>query len=434
MIRLLRPLVRAATYRRAVFLLLGAVLALPYLMAVVLFAQMAAEDPRNRAGVLALAAVAALIAAAPPFLTGTRELEIAAARALLDVDLPGHDRSRPPALETRLRTALWFAVHTLTGAVIGAVGLMTLPVGPLAITDWLGLTDGTFTANTGWWVLAGVALPIAAIYACAGLGRLAATMAPVLLGPSPAQRLAELHERERRLAERNRLARELHDSVGHALTAMTLQAGAARAVFDSDPGFARQALGAIEETGRSAAGELDAVLGILRDEAAGRQAAPTLADLDRLLTGEVRAEVAAVDVPPQVSREAFRIVQESLTNAARHGAGPATLSIRQASGPGPSALPKAAQPPDPSPLPEAQPPDEDELVIKVSNRRAAQPGGQAGGRAGGRAGGHGIDGMRERVRLLGGTLTAGPDGELWRVEARLPLPRAAAGGSQGEQR
>ena len=108
-------------------------------------------------------------------------------------------------------------------------------------------------------------LLVGTVYAVAGLGALAATMAPVLLGPSPADRIAALEARERRLAERNRLARELHDSVGHALTATTLQAGAARAVFDSDPEFARRALAAIEEVGRTAMDDLDHVLGVLRD-------------------------------------------------------------------------------------------------------------------------------------------------------------------------
>nr|WP_307870707.1 histidine kinase [Actinoplanes brasiliensis] len=148
-------------------------------------------------------------------------------------------------------------------------------------------------------------------------------MAPVLLGPSAAERVAALEARERQLAERNRLARELHDSVGHALTAVTLQAGAARTVFDSDPAFARRALGSIEDLGRTALEELDAVLGLLRDDASG----PTLADVGRLLTGEVDAEVDDVDVPAPISREAYRIVQECLTNAAKHGSGRVTLRI-----------------------------------------------------------------------------------------------------------
>jgi signal transduction histidine kinase len=227
----------------------------------------------------------------------------------------------------------------------------------------------------------------------AGLGSLAATMAPVLLGPSTAERTAAVEARERRLAERNRLARELHDSVGHALTATTLQAGAARAVFDRDPEFARRALEAIEEVGRTAMEDLDHVLGVLR-ESGPEPARPqrTLADLDRLFA-DVRAGGVRLDtgvtvgaVPAPVSREAYRIVQESLTNAARHG-GPGAVTVRVRG--------------------------DEELTIEVRNALGDRPAGGGGGR--------GVDGMRERVRLLGGALEVGADGGEWRVRARLPL-------------
>ncbi|WP_250004496.1 sensor histidine kinase [Actinoplanes sp. M2I2] len=332
---------------------------------------LAAEE--DLAGIVATGLVAAAVAAVPPFLGGTRELEIAAARALLEVDLPAHDRNRPLAREARLRAALWFGLHLLTGAVIGAAVLIAVPLAVLSITGQerlLGPVPG---------VAVGVVLLVAALYATAGLGSLAATMAPVLLGPSQAERTAHLEAQERRLAERNRLARELHDSVGHALTAVTLQAGAARTVFDHDPGFARRALTAIEEQGRAALEELDAVLGLLRDAEA-----PTLADLDRLLTADVDAEVADVEVPVTVSREAYRIVQEGLTNAAKHGRGRPALRITAP----------------------------DELLIEITNRvgSTSDPGG-----------GRGLAGMRERVRLLGGRLETGENNGVWRVVARLPI-------------
>ena len=369
---MLRPLISATTYRRAVFLLLGAVVLTPYALILALIVGMFAGDGEDLPGLIATGLVAAAVGAVPPFLGGTRELEIAAARALLGVDLPGHDRTRPLARESRLRAALWFGLHLLTGAVIGAAVLIALPLAVLSIVGQerlLGPVPG---------VAVGLALLVATLYATAGLGALAATMAPVLLGPSPAERVAQLEAQERRLAERNRLARELHDSVGHALTAVTLQAGAARTVFDTDPAFALRALENIEELGRTALEELDAVLGLLRDAEA-----PTLRDLDRLLTAEVDSVVDEVDVPELISREAYRIVQESLTNAAKHGEGRARLRITAP----------------------------DDLVIEVSNR-VGPPHADRGGR--------GLVGMRERVRLLGGSLQAGADEGVWRVVARLP--------------
>jgi signal transduction histidine kinase len=384
-IRPLAPLVRVTTYRRAVHLLLGAVILLPYVLLGVVLVRMVADATAN----LLLAGVAAAIAAVPPFLGGTRELEIAAARALLGVDLPAQDSGRPLATETRLRAALWFAVHLAVGGAVASALLLAVPRGVVGIAARLGVDlQPPGPGGLWWWALGGVALLVGTVYATAGLGALAATMAPVLLGPSPAERLAAIDARERALAERNRLARELHDSVGHALTAATLQAGAARRVFETDPEFARRALAAIEELGRTAMEDLDHVLGVLREAPpAGRT--PTLADLDRLCADtraggiELRAEIALAALPEAVSREAYRIVQEGLTNATRHGAGPVRLRLVVA----------------------------DEVVIEVRNARGAttRPGG-----------GRGVDGMRERVRLLGGRIEAGPDGADWRLAAVFP--------------
>jgi signal transduction histidine kinase len=222
-------------------------------------------------------------------------------------------------------------------------------------------------------------------------------MAPALLGPSPSERIAALEAQAGQLAERNRLARELHDSVGHALAVTTLQAAAAQRLLDTDPGFVRTALAAIEEAGRGAAEELDHVIGLLREQDRGRPAPPpTLADLDRLVA-DARAAGLELDVdvggavdqaPAAVSREGYRIVQEGLTNAVRHG-GWAPVSLR---------LAVAGR----------------TLEIELTNPlRPGAPGG----------GGRGLDGMRERVDLLGGRMTAGADGAVWRVAVRLPTGR-----------
>ncbi|MEU8615957.1 histidine kinase, partial [Actinoplanes sp. NPDC048791] len=283
---------------------------------------------------------------------------------------------------------LWFAVHLGVGAIVGLALFVAVPV-----------AAGLIMTHTGWPAaglgLLGVALLLATGYATAGLGALAAVMAPVLLGPSADERVAAVRAEARKLAERNRLARDLHDSVGHALTVSVLQAAAAGELLERDPAFARRALTAIEETGRAAMEDLDQVLGLLRDEryrpgrsptgftppqlsqaSATRQ--PDLRDLPRLAAGagaQLATTGALDDVPVELSREAYRVVQESLTNALRHAA-PAPVSLRV-----------SARGPD--------------LVVEVRNPLP----------------GRGLAGMRERVSLLGGELVAGPDGDDWRVRA-----------------
>jgi signal transduction histidine kinase len=379
--RLLAPLVRGTTYRRGVYLLLGGVLALPYALLAAAFAGQLLTNRSQRVLILLLIAITGVIATVPAFLTGTRALEIVAVRWLLRVDLP----DPPPTAEreTRLRTALWFAVHLIVGAAVGGVLLIAIPLALAYLGGWIP-GDPLLLS------LAGVALLLAIPYAVAGLGALAATMAPVLLGPSATERIAALEARAAQLAERNRLARELHDSVGHALTVTTLQAAAARELLDTDPAFVARALAAIEEAGRTAMDELDRVLGVLRDGEPARLApVPTLADLDRLVHEArvslvVEGDLAALPAP--VSREGFRIVQESLTNALRH-AGPVPVDVRLTVHSG-------------------------SLEISVSNA-VASPVEATPGR--------GLTGIRERVTLLGGEVHAGPEAGRWRVRALLPV-------------
>src|SRR6266511_3600975 len=117
----LAPLVRGATYRRGVYLLLGGVVALPYALLALVFTRMLTTPGTPRAATLLLLAVAAVIGVVPAFLRGTRALEIAAARGLLDVDLPDPPASVESARvmrETRLRAALWFTVHLAIGGAL----------------------------------------------------------------------------------------------------------------------------------------------------------------------------------------------------------------------------------------------------------------------------------------------------------------------------
>ena len=226
-------------------------------------------------------------------------------------------------------------------------------------------------------------------------------LAPRLLGLSAAERLALAAERELRLAERNRLAHELHDSIGHTLTATTIQAAVAGEVLTADPVAARAALRSIEESSRAALEDLDYALGVLREEAAGTAPQRTLADLPELLDrlrhagAVVEPELAGelAQVQGTLSRAAYRILQEGLTNALRHGAGgPIQVGVRSA-------------------------PDVLELsVVNRTGTRAAAPAGSFP------TSGHGLPGLAERVRLLHGELSAGPDGDgRWRLAVRLPV-------------
>ncbi len=358
---------------------------------------------------LPLAAVAGLF----PLM---RPLSVAMARALSGVaadrfaDGPAHG----PA--ARRRTAAWFTLHLGVGALLSgmmlalppfAVSVMLLPID--GVREWLRL-PASFDST---WVtvlapFAGLAMLLSLAACASAAGALLARYAPDLLGPTPTDRLAAAEARAAELAIRNRLARELHDSVGHALSAVTLQAAAARRLLDSDPGFVREALAAIEDTTRRTVGELDAVLGLLRegDEAAGGDAsaaapAPTLAgDLDGLLTrtratgtpvdASIESEVAKL--PALVSREAYRIVQEGLANSLRHG---------------------GSSPDEPITLRITETDDMVEIAMENRLRSAAAPTRPGGG--------SGLKGIADRARLLGGTCTAGPDDGRWRLAVRLPL-------------
>jgi signal transduction histidine kinase len=229
------------------------------------------------------------------------------------------------------------------------------------------------------------------------------------------ERIAELEERalraereaerERRLAaaeERARIARDLHDSAGHAINVILVQAGAARLLSEHDPDGAREALRTIEDVARDTVDEIEKLVRVLRDDEhspdvveppAGLAALETLADRHRAAGGELDIRIRGSRRPlsPALDQAAYRILQEALTNAARHGNGTAEVEV---------AYTPAG------------------LEVRVTNPTRGDsfaPGG-----------GHGIVGMRERAALLGGTLHAGGDNGVFRVEARLPYEREHA--------
>jgi signal transduction histidine kinase len=206
-------------------------------------------------------------------------------------------------------------------------------------------------------------------------------------------------ERERRLAsaeERTRIARDLHDSAGHAVNVILVQAGAARLLLEQDPARSRAAIETIEEVARDTLVEIDHLVRALRDTAPADGVEPPagLATLDTLVE---RSRAAGLDVrvavrgerrmlPPAVDQAAYRILREALTNAARHGAGSAEVELSFGSA---------------------------GVEVTVTNPAPAADAGPV-------RPGHGIVGMRERAQLLGGTLeTVARDG-VFRVRASLP--------------
>jgi signal transduction histidine kinase len=209
-------------------------------------------------------------------------------------------------------------------------------------------------------------------------------------------------ERERLLAaatERARIARDLHDSAGHAISVIAVRAGAARLRHQQDPVRSLAALAAVEELARHTAAEIDQLVGTLRegDPANGVvEAPPGLASLDTLLAHhqaaglEVTLDTAGVPRPlgAAVDQAAYRILQEALTNATRHGTGSARIEL--AFGEGAVQL---------------------SVTNPVPPRGAPRPG---------TGGGHGLVGMRERATLLGGTLDAERAGGAFRVRTRIP--------------
>jgi len=213
-----------------------------------------------------------------------------------------------------------------------------------------------------------------------------------------AERAEREAEGERRLAvaeERARIARDLHDAAAHAINVITVRAGAAR--MRQDPERSVAALEVIEEMARQTAAEIDGIVGTLRDRSSSHGAADAplgLASLDTLIASRAVAgldvSVASQGVPPLLERAtdqaAYRILQEALTNAARHGTGVARVEL---------AFGEAA------------------LELTISNPAPGEGAPRSNG-------GHGLIGMRERATLLGGSFDAERTGGGFRVRARLP--------------
>ncbi|MEV6405471.1 histidine kinase [Streptomyces bobili] len=381
--RFLRPLLRGTTYTRLVHLWVPMLV-----VSVWLFIDM------SKPWVPALALIP--LGLIPAVRTG----EGVQARLLLSPGLrdPAFSVAPATAWRDRLRTVVWLEVRMALG-VVTSMACVWLPALAYLLA---GLARGHVPhdvpvlaeATPHWWYALLVPLPLLALYGLVvGLGAAVTALARRLLGPSAGERLAALEERTEQLLERNRIAHELHDSIGHALTVAVVQAGAARAA--GDPAFTDRALAAIEETGRAALEDLERVLGVLREAERPVSARPTLAEADRLLES-ARASGAKVDaeltgaleaVPGPASREGYRILQEALTNALRHaGSVPVRVRIEVTAG---------------------------LLSLEVRNPLTA--------RISAPVRGSGLRGIHERAALLGGRASTGPDEGDWQVRAELPL-------------
>jgi signal transduction histidine kinase len=276
--------------------------------------------------------------------------------------------------------------HRLVAVIAGVAGL--------AIFPWLDylLRDGSPPSLAG---LAALAAWLLVVLGAGEAVRIRRERA------AAAARIEEEEARRQASEERLRMARELHDSLGHYLSLISVQSGVALSLNQELPEQARTSLATVKQASKEALSELRSVLDILRQdgERAPRSPTATLARLSDLVAQatapglEVRAETegSVRPLPFGVDLAAYRIVQEALTNVARH-AGPATATVRVIYG-------------------------EDDVTVQVDD--------DGGGRTGDPqppASGNGIAGMRERVAALGGELDVGPrPGGGFRVRARFPL-------------
>jgi signal transduction histidine kinase len=316
---------------------------------------------------------------------------------------------------------LFVALYTLTAYGDGRKSLVIAGVGITVLaTGWLiAAADIEPAAAIGW-----VFFRIAASIMAAALGESVRSRHVIAAEAQErarqAERTREEEARTRVDAERLRIAREVHDTVAHAIAIINVQAGVTAYLLDKRPERARGALVTIEQTSAQALHEMRAVLGVLRDSDNGRVPHPGLGQINELTAMareaglDIKLEVSpsAAPLPSVVDHTAYRILQESITNVIRH-VGPTQVTVALDYGTDVLEVRVA-----------------DEGGRDASDVDAASPDALAGYPAGTVTGssaepGSGIVGMRERCGLLGGELTAGPrpcGG--FEVKARLPLAPA----------
>ena len=371
----------------------------------------------NRRRVVDVLLVLAVFVFTVGMLNGGREWSDHAAR---DLDALGVVLAAATALPLLLRRTEPVAAFALSGLASALIAALDYPPGPP-----LGPTVALFFVGrypsesaTGRRIAAGTVGAVYLLHAGASwLGRGDSPLVPLLLGAlvwggawvagdrvrQRRERIGEARartERERRIAvaeERTRIARDLHDSAGHALNVILVQSGAARLLAEKDPARAQTALETLESVARETVDEIDRMVRVLREDGGGVDPPIGLAALDRLVQQHEEAGLhveATVRGEPRpltraVDQAAYRIVQEALTNAARHGSSSAQLAVTY----GPSALELAVA----NDAPHAD-------VVE----------------------GHGIVGMRERAALLGGRIDVTSGDGRFEVRAELPYDGDAA--------
>jgi len=420
------PLIRAATYRRLVYLLLGLPFGIFYFVFLITALAVGVGLVIIWVGVpILLASVVAWRA------MGRFE------RRFVEVMVGGPIEKPRPVQNGRTtwgrakamladsytyRSFFWLLLRFpfgIAGFVIGVVGLavsVALLAAPIALVfqdTWTRSNPPELIEGLEWLAvmlpLVGILVAAVTAHVINGFAELHLMLARSLLGPGTRQEIQVQRRRAEVAEERTRLAHELHDSVGHTLTMIVVQAGAGGHVYDRDPDFARKALQNIETSGRQALGELDRILGLLRDDdAADRAPQPDLSGVSDLVDDLAEAglpvtlavEGSVGDVPIEVSRSGFRIVQEALTNVLKHaGKAPTTVTVQRTSG---------------------------MVEIEVLND-APDGDGSETIFAPAESGGHGLLGVEERVGILGGSVETGPrPGGGFRVWVRLP---ASGGGT-----
>ena len=313
---------------------------------------------------------------------------------------------RPEPLPLAVLVALYTVAvmrRPLVTAVAGATYLVALAATGLA--GLTGVSDDQFYID-----LVAVVATMTVGYGIS-LGRARARLA--VQQTAELARIAETRTRAAVEEEKARIAREMHDILGHHLSVMVAQAAAARRTAPIRPQAATDALGSIESVGREALSGLRGLVGLLQVDRGGPDGFSPPA-LDRLgplvervsrsgLPVEVTVTGRRRPLPAVVEAGAYRIVQEALTNSLKHGGGTrATVHLDYG---------------------------DDVLGIEVRDERpadGARPGTVRGTANGEPAGGYGLLGMRQRVALLGGELEAAPDGlRGFRVAARLPVDGGA---------